>query len=215
MKKIISLIVAVLMIFAAMSVSAVAEVDTTVDLQMINGAAIRINEQNGIRFYSQVDTVKVQALRDAGYTVELGTLIAPKDKLKSGTVYEELTFDIDTKKYVNVKYESKTYYEESSFSGIVGSIVNIQEKPNTYSYDNGNKARLFVGRAYAIVTDSEGNQTISYAKYYNDDFNNNSRSLYQLAKSFKADNYAGMTLTDVQLAKVDEWINCEFWTGRY
>ena len=82
MKKIISLIVVVLMIFAAMSISAIAEVDTTIDLQMINGAAIRINEQNGIRFYAEVDTAKVEELRNAGYKVELGMLIAPKDKLK-------------------------------------------------------------------------------------------------------------------------------------
>jgi len=215
MKKIISLMVVVLMIFATMSISATADVDTTIDLQMRSGASIRINEQNGIRFYADVDVAKVQALRDAGYTVELGTLIAPKDKLKSGNTYLELTFDIDNTKYVDVKFTSKTYYQESGFSGIVGSIVNIQEKPNTYSYDNGNKARPFVGRAYAIVTDSEGNKTISYATHYSNNFNNNSRSLYQLAKAFKADNYAGMTLTDVQLAKVDEWIDCEFWTGRY
>ncbi|MBQ4155941.1 MAG: hypothetical protein IJD90_03965, partial [Clostridia bacterium] len=93
--------------------------------------------------------------------------------------------------------------------------VNIQDKSNAYSYDNGNKARPFVGRGYAIVTDSEGNKTISYATHYNDNFNNNSRSLYQLAKSFKADNYAGMSLTKEQLEMVDEWINCQFWTGRY
>ncbi|MBQ4155396.1 MAG: hypothetical protein IJD90_01170, partial [Clostridia bacterium] len=116
MKKIISLMVAVLMIFATMSISATAEVDTSIDLQMLSGASIRINEPNGIRFYSVVDTEKVQSLREAGYTVELGTLIAPKDKLKSGNVYEELTFD--AQKFVDVKFKSKTYYQESGFYGI-------------------------------------------------------------------------------------------------
>lgn len=216
MKKIISLMVVVLMIFATLSVSAIAQVDTSIDLQMVEGASIRLNEKNGIRFYAEVDTDKVQALRDAGYKVELGTLIAPKDLLKeSNNSYKELTFDVDTSRYVNVKFEAKNYYQEESFTGIVGSIVNIQEKANTYSYDNGNKARPFVGRAYAIVTDSEGNQTISYAQHYNANFNNNSRSLYQLAKAFKADNYAGMDLTTEQLQKIEDWIDCEFWTGRY
>lgn len=216
MKKIISFVVVIVMIFAALSISAIAEVDTTVNLQMVNGASIRLNEKNGIRFYAEVDTAKVEELRNAGYKVELGMLIAPKDKLKiSGSSYDALTLNLDTSKYVNVKYESNNYYKEADFTGVVGSIVSISETPNAYSYDNGNKARPFVGRAYAIVTDSEGNQTISYAQHYGSNFNNNSRSLYQLAKAFKADNYAGMELTDEQLKKVDDWIDCEFWTGRY
>lgn len=204
------------MIFATLSFGTTAQIDTTIDLNMMQGASIRLNEKNGIRFYAQVDTDKVENLRQAGYTVELGTLIAPKDLLKnSDNTYKDLTFDLDKSKYVTVKFESKKYYEESSFIGVVGSIVNINENSNSYSYDNGNKARPYVGRAYAIVTDKDGNKTFSYANYYNNNFTNNARSIYQLASAFKKDNYGGMTLTDEQLAKIEVWLDCEFWTKPY
>lgn len=216
MKRLLSFIVVLIMMVTTLGIGAIAEMDTTVELNMIEGAAIRLNEKNGIRFYAQVDTEKVDYLREAGYTVELGTIIAPKDLLKnSDNTYQDLTFDLDSSKYVTVKFEATKYYEENTFSGIVGSIVNINEKSNSYSYDNGNKARPFVGRAYAIVTDESGNQTISYANYYNNDLNNNARSIYQLASAFKNDNYGGMTLTEEQLAKIEVWINCQFWTKPY
>lgn len=216
MKRFLSFSVVLIMILTALSFGAVAEVDTTIEMNMMQGASIRLNEKNGIRFYAQIDTEKVDALRDAGYTVELGTIIAPKDLLKNAdNTYQDLTFDLDSSKYVTVEFNANKYYEENTFVGIVGSIVNIKENANNYSYDNGNKARPYVGRAYAIVTDKSGNKTISYANYYNNNFSNNARSIYQLASAFKNDNYGGMTLTDEQLAQIEVWLKCEFWTKPY
>lgn len=138
---------------------------------MESGASIRLGKVNGIRFYTNVDTKKIEELKADGATVEMGTLIAPKDLLGD----EELTLDLDASKYVDVAYKADEYYTEGSFTGIVGSIVNIKEttKANPTS---GNIAREFVGRGYVKVT-KDGVTTITYADYADNNIANNSRSL--------------------------------------
>ncbi|MGN0172980.1 MAG: GDSL-type esterase/lipase family protein, partial [Acutalibacteraceae bacterium] len=120
----------------------IADVDLSVTTAMVSGASIRLGGINGIRFYTKVDTAKIAALRSAGYTVELGTLIAPADNIKD----TELSFNLETGKYVDVKFNSTTYYTDGEFSGIVGSLVNIKDT---------NITRDFVGRGYVKVTDKD------------------------------------------------------------
>ncbi|MGN0174487.1 MAG: hypothetical protein ACI39F_08595, partial [Acutalibacteraceae bacterium] len=107
------------------------------------GASIRLGDVNGIRFYTKVDTTKIDELKAVdGNKVELGTLIAPADNIED----TELSFALETGKYVDVKFNSATYYTEGDFTGIVGSLVNIQDK---------NITRDFVGRGYVKVTDKD------------------------------------------------------------
>ncbi|MGN0173160.1 MAG: hypothetical protein ACI39F_01865, partial [Acutalibacteraceae bacterium] len=172
--------------------------DITVSAKMKDGASIRLNNVNGIRFYTEVDTEKVDSLRNAGYTVELGTLIAPADNIQD----KELSFALETGKYVDVKFNSTTYYTEDDFSGIVGSLVNIKEK---------NITREFVGRGYVKVTDTEGNETITYADYAKgtDEVSsvaNNTRSLSYLANSYKTDENSDYASKSGEIkALVDSW----------
>ena len=115
-------------------------------------ASIRLNEKTGIRFYTEIDNAQIEALKADGYTVELGTLIAPKDLIEN-----ELTFESSS--YLDVEYTAKNqdgsfkYYTEDGFTGVVGSIVKIQEK---------NLARDFVGRGYVKLT-KDGVTTIVYS----------------------------------------------------
>ncbi|MGN0115183.1 MAG: hypothetical protein ACI396_07630, partial [Acutalibacteraceae bacterium] len=58
--------------------------DRMVDISIHEGASIRLSpinsdQQNGLRFYTDIDIDKVNELIGEGYTVELGTLIAPTD----------------------------------------------------------------------------------------------------------------------------------------
>ena len=110
-------------------------------------ASIRLNEKTGIRFYTSVDTDVIEAYKNDGYTVELGTLISPED-----LVEDELTFE--TEKFIDVKYESDVLYENGEFKGIVGSIVNLKEC---------NIARNFVGRGYMKLT-KNGETQVVYSK---------------------------------------------------
>lgn len=175
-------------------------------IKMETGAAIRLNEQNGIRFYTSVDTEKLSDLKSEGYSVELGTLISPVDLLGA----DELTLDIDKNKYINIPYTAKTYYEDSSidFIGIVGSIVNIKES-TTVNVTSGNIARDFVGRGYLILKDSSGN-TISteYADYANSVVANNTRSLKTIAFALANDtDTQAQELYNSHKTLIDKWKN--------
>ncbi|MGN0114119.1 MAG: hypothetical protein ACI396_02205, partial [Acutalibacteraceae bacterium] len=137
------------------------------------GASIRLNSVSGIRFYTNVNKETISELKAQGYTVELGTLISPKDLIGD----KELTFDLDSFDYVDVPFESEEYFVQGDFSGVVGSIIDI--KPE-------NITREYIGRGYAKIT-KDGVTTIEYANYNNSDIANNSRSLAYVAYMFKND----------------------------
>ena len=180
------------------------ELDPSVDISMESGAEIRLSIENGIRFITKVDSAKIAKLQSYGATVELGTLIAPADLIGS----EELTFDLDKSKYVDVPYTATKdgcfEWHQDVDGQIAGSLLNIIETNSDFSVDNGNVARDFIGRGYVKVT-IDGKTTITYAEYADGDIANNSRSLAYVANALKNDaaNYEG--LTDTQKELVDNW----------
>lgn len=154
-------------------------------LTMVPGASIRIGSVNGIRFTTTVDKTQLSNLKSKGYTVELGTLIAPAD-LISG----ELTFDTALK--INVPYNA-----DLVDGTIRGSIINIQES-NDYNRTSGNIARTFIGRGYAKIT-KDNVTTVIYATQ-----NTQGRSLAQVASAFKSDSGYSALSADKK-ALVDRW----------
>lgn len=165
-------------------------VETVIDLSMKAGASIRLNDQNGIRFYTTVDAEKLAALKAVeGNTVELGTLIAPAD-----LVTDELTHEIGEANFIDVKYVADEYYEENTF---VGSIVEIKE---------ANYGRAFIGRGYVKVTDANGEVTYYYATQ-----DDNSRSLKVVANALKNDS-ANTALYEANKDLVDTWAAAADWS---
>lgn len=169
---------------------------TTVALgtfKMLKGASIRLNNKNGIRFYTEVEKDKIAALQAIGAKVELGTIIAPIDLIS-----DEFTLE-DTK--IDVKYTAKNsdgsfkYYTDSTeWSGVVGSIVTIKDT---------NISREFVGRGYAKVTVGSITKVI-YAGYYNNDIANNSSSIAYIANAYKNTSDYETISSDLK-ALVDKW----------
>lgn len=165
-------------------------VETVIDLSMKAGASIRLNNQNGIRFYTTVDTEKLAELKAVeGNTVELGTLIAPAD-----LVTDELTHEIGEANFIDVKYVADEYYEENTF---VGSIVEIKE---------ANYGRAFIGRGYVKVTDANGEVTYYYATQ-----DDNSRSLKVVANALKNDS-KNTALYEANKDLVDTWAAAADWS---
>ncbi|MGN0173846.1 MAG: leucine-rich repeat protein, partial [Acutalibacteraceae bacterium] len=171
------------------------------NISMLSGASMRLTNISGMRFYTKVDSDKIQNLRDAGLTVSLGTIIAPKDLLSDG----ELTFEkatvyqpgMVTGEYqcVDVKYESSSYFQDGNT--FVGTIANVR---------NDNAARDFVGRGYVKVT-VNGTEKTFYAGYYDNDINNNSRSIGYLATSVKNDTDTYSALSDENKAIVNKYVS--------
>ena len=172
--------------------------ELAVDVEMVSGASIRLNNVTGIRFYTNVDTDKIAALIAGGATVEMGTLIAPTNLIGEN----ELDFNLNSDYYLDIPYTYDSYYQEGSFEGIVGSIVNIKET-TVANPTSGNITRDFVGRGYVKVTYND-ETVISYADYASGNIDNNTRSLAQV--SFMLKNDPNQTaLYNAHKADVDRW----------
>lgn len=168
------------------------------DVTMADGAAMRLNKVTGIRYYTNVDSAKIESAMADGYEVEMGTLIAPADKIgENGLTFE----DMDAANYLDVKYTAKdedgkfVYFEEDGFAGIVGSIANIKDS---------NANRKFVGRGYVKYTKDGVTETV-YADYSNGDVANNTRTISGIATTVKANSTYFDSLTEAQQATVNYW----------
>lgn len=173
-----------------------------VSAEMLQGAQIRLNEVTGIRFLTKFDTEKINTLARQGAVFEYGTLIAPKDLIEG----ENLTFDLDNSKYINIKYTSDKWHKEDG--QIAGSIVGIKESNTDWSTATGNITREFVGCGYVKVT-LNGESYINYASYANDSIDNNTRSLKAVALALQSDTDIYNSYSDSIRAKVDLWAASE------
>ncbi len=150
-----------------------------VDASMQKGAAMRLNEKTGLRFYTNIDKNQVSSLETLGATVEMGTIIAHKKNIKGYDVTLETSETVNGKlTYVTVPYDqSKGYYNDGSFSGVVGSIVNIKDT---------NANVNFIGRGYIKITKGDFSKTI-YADYVDNNYLNHSRAVSFVAYSLRED----------------------------
>lgn len=153
---------------------------------MESGASMRLNTASGLRFYTNIDTDKLDVIRaaakaDDNMTVELGTLIGPKDLIGD----ELLIDDVATKSAVLVSYTSSQYFTESGFKGVVGSLANILDK---------NASRDFVGRGFVKIT-LNGVEKVYYAEYAGGSVENNTRNIGYIATCIKSDTYYYETLS--------------------
>lgn len=159
-------------------------------ISMKNGASIRYTNPTGIRFYSTINKEQLTNLEDLGASVQLGTMIAPKDLLSSN----DLDFNLAADSFVKIPYNTRTWFAEDDFSGFVASIVNIK---------TANLNREFVGRGYATVKLGDFEKTI-YADYAESNIQNNTRTICFIAYSIK-NSSAYSSLTDEHKAIVDSF----------
>ena len=172
-----------------------------VDLNMKKGAAIRLNNEAGLRFYTTVDADKLDKLVADGATVEMGTLIAPADLL--GT--DELTLETDASKRIVVPYDYEQGYFEDD-NTFIGSIIDIKQSDTSYNAESGNIARNYIGRGYVTVTKGDDSYT-SYAKYYQSVVSNNTRSVKRVSILLKNDDIKYKIIPEYCKANVEKWSN--------
>ena len=166
-------------------------------VEMLEGAAMRYTDGTGIRFYTDVDTDKIDALIAAGYTVTAGTLISPEDVVG--------VYDLNYSNYqigniselIDVTYDfTQGYYtDDITEPCIVGSIVKIQDH---------NIARNFIGRGYITVTVGDITKTV-YADYKDGNVANNTRNIQYIAQRIQTDPNVYPTLEDFKKEIVDKY----------
>ena len=149
---------------------------------MVQGAGVRFNEVTGMRSKATVNTDDVAYYEGKGYTVTMGTLIAPADKL----TYETLTFQADANNFLDVV---TTGYFDEDMGTIAGSISNIKE---------ANYGRNFIARSYVKLT-KDGETTTIYSEAPS------TRSIKYIANACKNDTTFYESLDEEYKAKVDVW----------
>ena len=148
------------------------------DINMKKGAAMRLNEKTGIRFYTSVDKSQFDALKNYGAAIETGTMIAHSANLRDSELTLENEYNANgALVYVNVKYEADSLFTDKDFTGFVGSIVDIKT-------ENINKR--FIGRGYVKIKIGDVEKTL-YADYADSDIMNNKRSVAYIANALRND----------------------------
>ena len=141
-------------------------------------AQLRIGNVNGIRFITNVNADLIETAESEGYTVTMGTLIAP---LSYGT----LTTATDP--VINIA--APGYYREQA-GKLAASIVNIKPK---------NITKDFVARGYVTLT-KDGESTTYYATQPSE-----GRSLKTVAAAALVDETFFARLNEAQQAQVSAW----------
>ncbi len=159
-----------------------------VEITMVQGASVRFNEVTGMRYKATVNTEDVAYYEAEGYTVTMGTLIAPADKL----TYETLTFQADANNFLDVV--TTGYFNEETGT-IAGSISNIKE---------ANYGRNFIARSYVKLT-KDGETYVSYATA-----NDNTRSIKTLANAVLDDDTM-IPENEAQLELLNKWAAASDW----
>ena len=153
--------------------------ETTFEFKTMVGAGIRVAEKSGIRFGTLVNKADYDNLVALGIAVATGTLITPTDYLADENVFEGESSlkegeGIHLKNIVNDGFAKTVVENGVEYYVYYGSLVNLQ---------NHNYARAFSGTSYATLTIA-GEETTIYGGYTKE---NQSRSIYQVAKAVLAD----------------------------
>ncbi len=163
-------------------------------LAPVEGASIRLTNSSGIRYATQVNTEKLNALKayaDAGKikALEIGTLITPTSYVKEAGAFTVEALDAlnHSSNYLDVKATIGKYFTVQGYTladgfdkTFVGSIINIR---------HANIARSFSGIGYVRIVLNNGVEKYIYSYDYADIGanvlqDNYSRSIAQIARVF-------------------------------
>ncbi len=165
--------------------------DTTfyaVSVELLDGASIRMHVNSGIRFETLVRTSLLAAITDGGAAYTIGTLITPTDLLSGEFTAEALSA-------AGVAYADLTSNDagvnllaSGSDTAFLASVININAQ---------NYARAFSAISYLEI--AAGGET--YRIYSDYSAENNSRSVYEVAKAAYADAEHGYTAAQLSIVK--------------
>ncbi|MEE1024875.1 MAG: glycoside hydrolase family 16 protein [Acutalibacteraceae bacterium] len=115
------------------------------DISMKPGASIRLDENGGLRFYTDVDKALISGLKENGAEIELGTIITTRDLVNNC----DITLDTENVAIIPYSAELGSINED----GFVGSVTKFKQ-------DNIKKE--YVARGYVKVT-YNGETKVYYA----------------------------------------------------
>ena len=179
MKKIISIILAAIMLMSMFSVAAYAEETLTLDMKAVEGASIRIGDVAGIRFQTLINKAELDALvaENGEANVEIGTLIAPTVYVQKAGAFTMAALDaykeakpLNSAAYVKVKATYSMPFSTKTVDGVeyyvyAGSLENIREENVMLDFSGIGYVKVGDEVVYASYNEADSSRTVGYVAY--------------------------------------------------
>ncbi len=179
MKKIISFMLATIMLLGMFSIGMFAEAPLTLDMRAVGGASIRIGEVAGIRFKTMINKAKLDALvGEKGVSnVEIGTLITPTQYVKGASAFTMEALDaykedkgFENAAYVKVKATYANPFDTETVGDTVyyvyaGSLENILDDNVMLAFSGIGYVKVGDEVVYAEYNEADSSRTVGYVAY--------------------------------------------------
>ncbi|MBQ8817898.1 MAG: hypothetical protein IJZ83_04920 [Clostridia bacterium] len=179
MKKIISFLLATIMLLGMFSIGTFAETPLTLDMKAVEGASVRIGDVAGIRFQTMINKAELDAIVTANgaSNVEIGTLITPTQYVKGASAFTMEALDaykevkgFENAAYVKVKatyanpFDTETV-EDTEYYVYAGSLENILDDNVMLSFSGIGYVKVGDEVVYAEYNEADSSRTVGYVAY--------------------------------------------------
>ena len=179
MKKIISFLLATVMLLGMFSIGAFAENSLDLDIKAVEGASVRIGEVAGIRFQTMINKAELDALvaENGASSVEIGTLITPTQYVKGAGAFTMEALDaykafkgFENEAYVKVKATYANPFDTETVDGTeyyvyAGSLENILDANVMLSFSGIGYVKVGDEIVYAEYNEFNSSRTVGYVAY--------------------------------------------------
>ncbi len=142
-----------------------------VQVELLDGASIRLAEPTGLRFETVLDPAMLAALTAGGYSYTVGTLIVPTDRLGEMTALGKEALDAKGIGYLDLATDLSEAPDKSRFFATLATVM------------RENYTRAFSAVSYVEI-ERGGEKQVFYTAY---DAARNARSVYEVACAAYAD----------------------------
>ena len=179
MKKIISFVLATVMLLGMFSIGTFAEAPLTLDMKAVEGASVRIGEVAGIRFQTMINKAELDALvaENGASSVEIGTLITPTQYVKGAGEFTMEALDaykavkeFENAAYVKVKATYAKPFGTETVDGTeyyiyAGSLENILDDNIMLAFSGIGYVKVGDEVVYASYNEADSSRTVGYVAY--------------------------------------------------
>lgn len=179
MKKIISFVLATVMLLGMFSIGTFAEAPLTLDMKAVEGASVRIGEVAGIRFQTMINKAELDALVEekGASNVEIGTLITPTQYVQGARAFTMAALDAyvadkgyENAAYVKVKATYANPFDTETVDGTeyyvyAGSLENILDANVMLDFSGIGYVKVGDEVVYAEYNETDSSRTVGYVAY--------------------------------------------------
>lgn len=179
MKKIISFVLATVMLLGMFSIGTFAEAPLTLDMKAVEGASVRIGGVAGIRFQTMINKAELDALVEekGASNVEIGTLITPTQYVQGAGAFTMAALDAyvankgyENAAYVKVKATYANPFDTETVDGTeyyvyAGSLENILDANVMLEFSGIGYVKVGDEVVYAEYNEFNSSRTVGYVAY--------------------------------------------------